>query len=47
MYVRDMGTSQSQKRVSAPLELEFQMVLSHHEGAGNWTQVVCKSKKFS
>lgn len=32
-----------QKRVSNALELEFQMVVSHHVGAGNCIQVFCKS----
>jgi len=29
------------------LELELQMVVNHHVGAGKWTQVFCKSNKYS
>lgn len=35
--------AEARNRASDPLELELQIVLSHHVGAGNWTQVVCKS----
>ena len=31
------GTQESQKRASDPLELELQMILSHHASSGNWT----------
>jgi hypothetical protein len=34
-----------QKRESDALELEFQMVVSHHVDAGNRTQVFCKSSQ--
>jgi hypothetical protein len=30
-----------------PLKLELQMIMSHHVGIGNQTQVLCKSSKFS
>ena len=34
-----------QKRASDPLELELQMVVSHHVGVRNCTWVLCKSRK--
>ena len=36
-----------QKRGPDPLELECPMVVSSHVGAGNWTQVFCKSSQYS
>lgn len=36
-----------QKRMSHPLELELQMVLSHYLGAKNWTWVLCQSSQCS
>lgn len=36
---------QSQKRAPGPLELKLQMVVNHHAGAGNWTQVRWKSSQ--
>ena len=36
-----------QKRVLDPLELELQMGVSHHVGAGNWTEVLYKSSQCS
>jgi len=36
--------SSGHKRALDTLELELQMVVSHHVGAGNETQVLCKSK---
>ena len=36
-----------QKRALDPLELKTQMVVSHHVGAGDQTQVLCKSSKDS
>ena len=35
-----------QKRVLDPLELELQMVVSHHVGARNQTQVLCKQEQL-
>ena len=35
------------KRVPELLELEFQMFVSHHVGAGNRTWVLCKSSQCS
>jgi hypothetical protein len=35
-----------QKRALDPLELELQMVASHHVGAGNQTLVLCKIIKY-
>lgn len=34
-----------QKRVWNPLELELQIVVSHHLNAGNQIQVLCKTSK--
>ena len=36
-------TLRGQKRELDPLELELNMILSHHVGAGNGTQVLWKS----
>lgn len=41
------GTCEGQKRVSVVLDLELQMVISCHLGAGNWTWVHCKNSKCS
>ena len=35
------GAHEDQKRASDPLELELQTVVSHHVGAGDWTQILC------
>ena len=32
-----------QRKVSEPLELELEMVVGHHVGARNQTQILCKS----
>lgn len=37
------GAQAGQSRVPHTLELEFQMVVSHHLGAGGLTQVLCKN----
>lgn len=41
------GACRGQKRASDPLELKLRMVVSHQVGAGNRTQVLCKSNKCS
>lgn len=33
----------TQKRALDPRELELQMNVTHHMGAGEWTQVLCKN----
>lgn len=38
---------ESQKRVSNALELQLWIVVSHHVGVGNRTQVVWKSGQYS
>ena len=43
MYVHNICACGLQM-VSYPLELELEMVVNHHVGAGNWTQVICKNK---
>ena len=40
------GTRGSQKRAPDPLELESEMVVSHHTGARNQPRVLCKNKSF-
>jgi hypothetical protein len=45
-HVNNALCSQTSERVSDSLEMEFQIVGSHHMGAGNWTQVFCKSNKY-
>lgn len=45
IYVPDDHAGQ--KRVSDNLEMELQTVVSHHMGAGNLTQVLCKNNKCS
>lgn len=45
MYACVFGAYGSQKRVSDPLELEFQMATAHCMGYGNQTSVPCKSNK--
>ena len=42
-----VSAGSGQKRVSDPLALESWMVVSYHVGAGNWTQVLCKSNNCS
>ena len=47
MYVKECvlcGPCQGQKRVFGSLELELQMVMSHHVDAGNQIKVFWKSK---
>lgn len=41
------GAFRGCKRALDSLELEFQMIVSHHVGPGDRTQVLCKSKKCS
>ena len=43
MWVSD--THGDQKRMLDALELDLHMVVSHHVGAGNWTQVLWKNSK--
>lgn len=43
MYVHNMS-ARGQKMV---LELELQVFVSCHLGAGHWTEVLCKSHKYS
>lgn len=40
-----LGTQRSQKKASDPQELEFQIIVSHHVGTENQTQVLWKSNK--
>lgn len=48
MYVHHMhGTLGDQKTESAPLELELETVGNCHGGAGDQTQVLCKSSQHS
>jgi hypothetical protein len=47
MYVHYICTCPSQERISEPLGLELQIVVSHHMGAGNLTWLLCKSNKYS
>lgn len=48
MYFACMhGVHGGQKGASEPLELELQMVASHHVDAGNWTWVGWESNKCS
>lgn len=35
------------RRVSDPLKIELQMVVSHHKSARNQTQVLCKGNNYS
>jgi hypothetical protein len=35
------GVCSGQKWASDPLELELEVVVSHHVGVVNWTQVLC------
>lgn len=37
------GACIGQKRAFHPLELELQIIVHHHEGAGKQIQVLCKS----
>jgi hypothetical protein len=41
------GTSGGQKRALGSLEQELKIAASHHMGAGNRTQVLCKSTQCS
>lgn len=41
------GAGEGQKRALYLLELEFQTVVSYHDGVGNRTSVLCKSNKLS
>lgn len=41
------GAFRGQKRVSDPLRLELQMVVSCHMDSGNWAWVLCKSSQCS
>lgn len=41
------NTHRGQRRISEPLELELQMAVNSHVGAGKWSQVLCKSSKYS
>lgn len=48
MYVHHMhGTLGDQMTESAPLELELETVGNCHGGAGDQTQVLCKSNQHS
>lgn len=38
------GTNKGQKLVLDPLEEELKMIGCCHEGAGNWTWILCKKK---
>ena len=44
VYPVDVLRFRGQKRVLDPLELELNVIVSHHSGAGNGTWVLCKSK---
>lgn len=41
------GVHNGQKRVLDPSELEIQMIVSHHVGAENQIQVLCKRSNYS
>lgn len=41
------GTCGTQKIIFNPLELEWQMIVSHHMAAENQTQVLCKTSQHS
>ena len=41
------GSHVSRKKASDPMELKFQMVVSHHVGAENCTQALWKSSQHS
>ena len=41
------GACEGQKRASNLLELEIQIVVSHHVGVGNRTQVIWRSSQYS
>lgn len=38
-------THRGQKGALGPLGLALKMVVNHHVGAGNWTQVLCESSQ--
>lgn len=42
MYV--FGVQGDQKKVLNPVELDLQVVVSHHVGSGTQTWVLCKNK---
>lgn len=44
-HTQSLRLSPGQKSVMDPLELELQTIVSHHVGAGNTVQVVCKSSQ--
>jgi hypothetical protein len=44
MYADLRFACRGQKRMLDPLELELWMVVSHHMGAGNETQALCKGQ---
>lgn len=37
------GAHRGQKKTLNPLEVELEVVVSHHVGRGNHTQVLCKT----
>ena len=41
------GAHGGQNKASDSLELELRVGVSSHVGAGNWTQVLCKSRLCS
>lgn len=41
------GTCGTQKIIFNPLELELQMIVSHHVAAENQAQVLCKTSQHS
>jgi hypothetical protein len=48
MYAHHVHAVPSEpEQESDSLELELKMIVSHHVGAGNQTQVFCKSNKCS
>lgn len=42
-----VGAWEGQKNVSDPLDVELEMVVSYHVAAGNRTQLLFKSQKYS
>jgi hypothetical protein len=48
IYTRCMhGTCGGQKRKLDPLKLELLIVVSHHVSSEAWTQILCKTSKYS
>lgn len=50
VYLKTMclpGSHGYQERVLDPLELEWKVIASQCVGTPNWTQIFCKSNKFS